>query len=1003
MESEDERFLALILGCFRERIKQLINPVAVLDHIDFIGAEEREAVKQLSANEGRICATEKLLTVIGAMPTPRPLGWRQQFCTALEQAGNKQAAVYLDPSAELPSPSMEAKNDYCAKLIGILAPTLLEMNAKMVTLQCYELKIITEEDKQNIETEINNKGNSSGARLLLERIVVNSPSWFSDFIRALRNAGQDFLLKDLFETGPEKEEDEKEFSVPEHTSDSQASAVDPDDKADDKSIDSSDSLVDSGDVTADDSLNPESDLYLAKSQDGKCIAENGSLDVSSDEKSKSDTEEESETNSSNQTGEIILRDYQKEVADPALQGKNIIICLPTGSGKTRVAVFIAKDHLDKRKNTETPGKVIVLVNKVPLVEQHHKKEFGKFLKHYKVIKVSGDSQLKISFTDAVRESDVIICTAQILENSLSRAKEEGYNGVRLSDLSLIIIDECHHTNKDSVYNNIMTRYIKQKIKNNSLRKKGEKEVPLPQILGLTASPGVGGAKNQQKAEEHILKICANLDASRIMTVRTNVSELQCKVKEPYKKFAIAEERRSDPFGDVIKRIMQDIHNYCNMCPSSDPGTQNYEQWVVQIEKKAAKEENQKERVCAEHLRKYNETLQLNDTIRMSDALKHLKKFYEEEKMRKFNLEQDESLEITETDKYLFKLFQENKNELESLAKNPENENGKLAKLRTTILQQYAKMSKTKGIIFTQTRVSAIALHQWIEDNKKFTELGVKSKYIIGAGHSNLVKPMTPAEQRSVIEKFRCGVVNLLVSTTVTEEGIDIEECNIVIRYGLVTNEVAMVQARGRARAEESSYALVAQEGSGVVERESVNVYREKMMISAIENVQKLSEAEYLKKIQVLQIQTIKEKTLRKKKKMMKVVRDNPSQVTFLCRNCSVFVCTGDSIQVIERMHHVNVREEFKKLFIVRENKSLQDRCLDYQVNGEIACKKCSQTWGHIMIHQVIECPSLAVKNFVLDYGKEKKTVNKWSEVGIRFQEFDIADHDFSIPDESDSD
>ncbi|XP_028662231.2 interferon-induced helicase C domain-containing protein 1 isoform X2 [Erpetoichthys calabaricus] len=999
MESEDERFLAFIQDCYRNRIKKLINPVAVLDHINFIGDEEKEEVKQLTVNKGRICGTERLLTIIEAMPTPRPLGWRQQFCTALKEAGNKQAAVYLDPSAELPSASMEAENDYRVKLIGILFSTLKDMEAKTVALSCYERKVITEEDKQNIEREINNKGNDSGARLLLERIVMNSTSWFSDFIVALRNTGQGHLIDDFIE----KEEDKMEMSVPEHTSDSQASAVDQDDKADDKSIDSSDSLVDSGDVTADDSLNPECDLYLAKSQDGKCIAENGSLDVSSDDQSKSDTEEESETNSSNQTGEIILRDYQKEVADPALQGKNIIICLPTGSGKTRVAVFIAKDHLDKRKNTETPGKVIVLVNKVPLVEQHHKKEFGKFLKHYKVIKVSGDSQLKISFTDAVRESDVIICTAQILENSLSRAKEEGYNGVRLSDLSLIIIDECHHTNKDSVYNNIMTRYIKQKMKNNSLRKKGEKEVPLPQILGLTASPGVGGAKNQQKAEEHILKICANLDASRIMTVRVNVSELQCKVKEPYKKFAIAEERRSDPFGDVIKRIMQDIHKYCNMCPLSDPGTQNYEQWVVQIEKKAAKEENQKERVCAEYLRKYNETLQLNDTIRMSDALKHLKKFYEEEMIKKDNPESDETFEITETDKYLFKLFRENKNELESLAKNPENENGKLAKLRTTILQQYAKMSKTKGIIFTQTRVSAIALHQWIEDNKKFTELGVRSKYIIGAGHSNVVKPMTSAEQKSVIEKFRCGAVNLLVSTTVTEEGIDIEECNIVIRYGLVTNEVAMVQARGRARAEESSYALVAQEGSGVVERESVNVYREKMMISAIENVQKLSQAEYLKKIQVLQIQTIKEKTLRKKKKMTKVVRDNPSQVTFLCRNCSVFVCTGDSIQIIERMHHVNVREEFKKLFIVRENKSLQDRCLDYQVNGEIACKKCSQTWGHMMIHQVIECPSLAVKNFVLDYGKEKKTVNKWSEVGIRFQEFDIADHGLLMPDESDSD
>ena len=53
-----------------------------------------------------------------------------------------------------------------------------------------------------------------------------------------------------------------------------------------------------------------------------------------------------------------------EVATPALQGKNIIICLPTGSGKTRVAVYITKKHLDSRKAEGKSGKVVVLVNKV---------------------------------------------------------------------------------------------------------------------------------------------------------------------------------------------------------------------------------------------------------------------------------------------------------------------------------------------------------------------------------------------------------------------------------------------------------------------------------------------------------------------------------------------------------------------------------------------------------------------------------------------------------------
>lgn len=77
--------------------------------------------------------------------------------------------------------------------------------------------------------------------------------------------------------------------------------------------------------------------------------------------------------------ELHLRPYQLEVAQPALEGKNIIICLPTGSGKTRVAVYIAKDHLDKKKEASEPGKVIVLVNKV---FKQHAMEHGFFSFYY---------------------------------------------------------------------------------------------------------------------------------------------------------------------------------------------------------------------------------------------------------------------------------------------------------------------------------------------------------------------------------------------------------------------------------------------------------------------------------------------------------------------------------------------------------------------------------------------------------------------------------------------
>lgn len=41
----------------------------------------------------------------------------------------------------------------------------------------------------------------------------------------------------------------------------------------------------------------------------------------------------------------------------------------------------------------------------------------------------------------------------------------------------------------------------------------------------------------------------------------------------------------DPFGDVIKKMMNAIHHHAQLRPNSDLGSQTYEQWVVQMESK----------------------------------------------------------------------------------------------------------------------------------------------------------------------------------------------------------------------------------------------------------------------------------------------------------------------------------------------------------------------------------------------------------------------------------
>ena len=61
---------------------------------------------------------------------------------------------------------------------------------------------------------------------------------------------------------------------------------------------------------------------------------------------------------------------------------------------------------------------------VHLVDQHYTKEFKPSLgQDYKVVPVSGESDEKDFFGKVVHDSDVVICTAQILYNSLNNAEE----------------------------------------------------------------------------------------------------------------------------------------------------------------------------------------------------------------------------------------------------------------------------------------------------------------------------------------------------------------------------------------------------------------------------------------------------------------------------------------------------------------------------------------------------------------------------------------------------
>ena len=68
--------------------------------------------------------------------------------------------------------------------------------------------------------------------------------------------------------------------------------------------------------------------------------------------------------------------------------------------------------------------------------------------------------------------------------------------------------------------------------------------------------------------------------------------------------------------------------------------------------------------------------------------------------------------------------------------------------------------------------------------------------------------MNESTQAANLDSFRSGKCNVMVATDIAQEGLDVPQCNYVIRYEFVSNEIGTIQSRGRARAEEGKLYLI---------------------------------------------------------------------------------------------------------------------------------------------------------------------------------------------------
>ena len=159
--------------------------------------------------------------------------------------------------------------------------------------------------------------------------------------------------------------------------------------------------------------------------------------------------------------ELKLRDYQDDLVKPALEGKNTIICAPTGSGKTFVAMEAIKQHVSSSRHKF----VAFIVDNVSLVDQQECNLAQYLPESVGISSLCGSNSHAYSLPQLLQEYQVIVLTAQVLVNSLKKDKTDatGEKELTIGQFSLLVFDECHHAIKKHPYNEIMRFYLRQKL------------------------------------------------------------------------------------------------------------------------------------------------------------------------------------------------------------------------------------------------------------------------------------------------------------------------------------------------------------------------------------------------------------------------------------------------------------------------------------------------------------------------------------------------------------
>lgn len=127
-------------------------------------------------------------------------------------------------------------------------------------------------------------------------------------------------------------------------------------------------------------------------------------------------------------------------------------------------------------------------------------------------------------------------------------------------------------------------------------------------------------------------------------------------------------------------------------------------------------------------------------------------------------------------------------------------------------------TELRCIVFVERKLTATAL-QYILSQMEIPSVQAVGHVFSCNSNRNVKEPQERAEINSekrrmnqTLQRFRTGEINVLVSTSVVEEGIDVPSCNLVIKFDFPQSFRSYIQSKGRARKKDSRYVLMVEEG-----------------------------------------------------------------------------------------------------------------------------------------------------------------------------------------------